>query len=92
MQIFDSHAHYLDTAFDQDRDALLGQLFATDVCGIIEAATTAETSKQAVQLAHQYTKLFAAVGIHPEEAATVTDEHIAIIEQFNRRRGAPGKG
>lgn len=79
MYIFDSHAHYLDHAFDEDRDELLSQLFRQDVCGIIEAATTAETSKEAVALAHRYPALFAAVGIHPEEAASATDADIAAI-------------
>ncbi len=79
MCIFDSHAHYLDRAFDEDREELLTRLFQHDVCGIIEAATTATTSQEAVALAHRFPALFAAVGIHPEEAATATDGDIATI-------------
>ncbi len=82
MRIFDSHAHYLDNAFDEDRDALLTQLFATDVCGIIEAATTAESSKKAIALAHRYCGMYAAIGIHPEEAATAVPEDLEIIRQL----------
>ncbi len=72
MGIFDSHAHYLDSAFDEDRDTLLTRLFSTDVCGIIEAATTATSSEQAVKLANRFDKLYATVGIHPEEAANAS--------------------
>lgn len=82
MRIFDSHAHYLDRAFDEDRDELLARLFATDVCGIIEQATTAESAKQAVALAHRYPTLYAAVGIHPEEAATATDADLDTIRRL----------
>ncbi len=82
MRILDSHAHYLDTAFDEDRDALLTQLFSTSVCGIIEAATTAETSEKAVALAQRYDKLYATVGIHPEEAATASDGDIDTLRRL----------
>ena len=82
MCIFDSHAHYLDRAFDDDREALLQHLFSTDVCGIIEAATTAKSSEQAIKLAHQFDKLYATVGIHPEEAANAVDTDLAIIRQL----------
>ena len=84
MRIFDSHAHYLSSAFDDDRDDVLDRLFAADVCGIIEAATTAETAKQAVTLAEQYHGLYAAVGIHPEEAASVTEADLAAIRRLAR--------
>ncbi len=79
MQIFDSHAHYLADAFNEDREELLTRLLQTDVCGIIEAATTAESSKQALMLAHRFPTLYAAVGIHPEEAAQVTEEDFSVI-------------
>lgn len=72
MPIFDSHAHYLDTAFDGDRETLLTSLFENGVCGIIEAATSAASAEQAVALAHRFPCLFAAVGIHPEDAGNAT--------------------
>ncbi len=82
MVIFDSHAHYLDDRFDNDRDTLLTQLFNTSVCGIIENGTSAETSRQALELAHRYPHLWAAVGIHPGEAADAKPEDLAILEQL----------
>ncbi len=82
MSIFDSHAHYLDGAFDNDRDELLQRLFSTDVCGIIEAGTTASSSEQAVKLANRFEKLYATVGIHPEEAASAIDSDINVIRKL----------
>lgn len=83
MRIFDSHAHYLDAAFDDDRDTLLQKLFDTDVCGIIESATCAQSAKQAVALAHRYPHLFASVGVHPEAAAQATDADFDILQQLS---------
>ncbi len=82
MTIFDSHAHYLSSHFDDDRDAVLTAQFDGEVVGIIEQGTTADTSREAVALAHRYPAVWAAVGIHPEEAAAVTDADIAAIEQL----------
>lgn len=82
MPIFDSHAHYLDERFNDDRHSLLTTLFDQGVCGIVENGTNADTSRQAVQLAHRYSGLWAAVGIHPEDAATATDRDLAVVERL----------
>ena len=64
--IFDTHAHYDDAAFDEDRDALLSKLLDGEVCGIVNQGTTVDTSRFSVTLAHRYDKMYAAVGLHPE--------------------------
>lgn len=82
MPIFDSHAHYLDARFDEDRNTLLTALLGGEVCGIIENGTTAASSRRAVELAHRHPRLWAAVGIHPQEAACVTADDLTVIEQL----------
>lgn len=79
MNIFDSHAHYLSEAFDEDRHELLSKLFNGSICGVIEAGTTAASSAKAVELAGQYPALWAAVGIHPEEAATANEQDVQAL-------------
>ncbi len=74
--IFDSHAHYLSSAFDGDRDEVLTALFGGKVSGIIESGTTVLDSREALVLADTYPSIWAAVGIHPQEAATFTDRDI----------------
>lgn len=82
MDIFDSHAHYLSDAFDGDRDDVLASLFQNGVCGIVEAATDADSSKQAIALAERYANLYAAVGYHPECAAAADEDGFAVIERL----------
>lgn len=79
MKIFDSHAHYLSDAFDEDRQKLLDHLFSHAVCGIVEAGTSPASSEAAVALSHHYPMLWAAVGIHPEEAADTTEADIELL-------------
>lgn len=80
--IFDSHAHYDDARFDEDRDALLSSLPGKGVCGIIDIGCDLESSRKAVALAEKYPYVWAAVGYHPEQAALRTDEGVAELRQF----------
>ena len=80
--IFDTHAHYDDEAFDEDRDDILEILFAKDVCGIVNQGTTVETSMFSLELAHRYDKMYAAVGIHPECANENSIEELEIIRSL----------
>lgn len=64
--IFDSHAHYDDKAFDNDRDDLLKSLPNKGIYEVINAGTNIQTSRESVRLANKYSYIYAAVGIHPE--------------------------
>lgn len=71
--IFDSHAHYDAEQFDEDRDELLGRLPSLGVAGVVNAASSLASARASIALAERYPYLYAAVGIHPEEAGTLTD-------------------
>lgn len=70
MEIFDSHAHYDDDAFDPDRDELLGSFPSHGIVGVCNMGTTLQASRTAADLAARYPFIYAAAGIHPEEAET----------------------
>ena len=46
--IFDTHAHYDDDAFDEDRDTLLGEIFSSGICCITDVGASVKSSKSAV--------------------------------------------
>ena len=77
--IFDSHAHYNDERFDADREALLASLPSQGVCGVVNAGTNVESSRQSAALAREQEIFYAAAGYHPEQAAEYTDEGMAEI-------------
>lgn len=68
MRIFDSHAHYDDEAFENDREALLASLPDDGVCAVVNAGCSVESSKKAIELAEKFPFVYAAVGCHPENA------------------------
>lgn len=65
--IFESHAHYEDPAFDEDREELLAKIHSGLIETIVDVGSTMESSRQCVQLADTHDYIYAAVGIHPEE-------------------------
>lgn len=67
--VFDSHAHYDDTAFDPDRTKLLDALPAHGICGVINCGSDLASSEASLDLAEKYDYIYAAVGVHPHEAA-----------------------
>lgn len=69
--IFDTHAHYTDEAFDADRGELLAALPEKGVCHVVNCGDNIASSRQAIALAEQYSYFSAAAGIHPEEAKDV---------------------
>ena len=67
QNIFDTHAHYDDEAFDADRDALLSSLPRQGVVGVIDCGCNLRSCQSALALADRYDFLYAACGIHPED-------------------------
>lgn len=80
--IFDSHAHYTDSAFDDDRHPLLAFLPKAGVCGIINCGTDIKDSKESVLLSHKYDFMYAAVGIHPHEASKTKNCYFAQLSEL----------
>lgn len=70
--IFDSHAHYDDRAFDEDRGALLTALPQKGVCGIISCGCDIASIETNLRLAEEYDFLYFAAGFHPENLAGVS--------------------
>lgn len=80
--IFDSHAHYTDKAFNEDREIMLGSLKESGVCGIINCGADIESSVSSIELANKYDYIYAACGIHPEEADRVPESYIDILRDL----------
>lgn len=66
--IFDSHAHYNDRRFDDDRASVLQNLPLQGVTTVLNCGTTISSSEDCLQLTEEYNFLFAACGVHPHEA------------------------
>jgi TatD DNase family protein len=72
MYLVDSHAHLDFPQFDADREAVIGRAREAGVVAILNVGTDLASSRAAVALAEEYEFIYAAVGVHPHDAKTVT--------------------
>jgi len=72
--IFDTHAHYDDEAFDEDRDELLEKLPEAGIGRVVNIAASPASIEECLSLAHRYEHVYCALGIHPEHCAEMTEE------------------
>ena len=79
---FDSHAHLDDSRFDADRDQILAQLAQHGVGWVMNIGCDVSSSLRSIALAHQYPFVYAAVGSHPDDAAQVSDQTLALYRQL----------
>ena len=70
--IFDTHAHYADHAFDEDRTEVLASLPEKGVKYVMLAASNLEDTSENAALASEYGYIYAAAGVHPEFARTLS--------------------
>lgn len=68
MKLFDSHLHLTDTAFAEDRDAVLERARAAGVAGLVTVASNIDDARAAGQLARELPGVRATAGVHPHEA------------------------
>lgn len=85
--IFETHAHYEDERFSKDREKLLQQFPEAGIDYVVNVGSSMETSRQCMELAQQYDFIYAAVGVHPDHVAALTD---ADMEQLARWCHVPG--
>ncbi len=78
----DTHAHLQDPRFAADRDEVLRRARAAGVSQVINVGYDIPSSRLAIELADKHQDLWAAVGIHPHDAAEADDEAIAQLRQM----------
>ncbi|MCF0142513.1 MAG: TatD family hydrolase, partial [Parasporobacterium sp.] len=82
--IFDSHAHYDDKVFDEDRDELFKSFPEKGVGFVLNASARADEVPGVLKLAEKYDFVYASVGVHPSEVYELWedgDELSAVAEE-----------
>lgn len=81
---FDSHAHYDDEAFDEDRYELLDSFPENNIDYIVNASSNMNSSELSVELSNKYRYIYATIGVHPNEVQNLTENDIDILENMYR--------
>ena len=83
--IFDTHAHYDDEAYEEDREDIL-KLIRQDGVGLVtDVGATIASTKKAVALSEQYDFIYAAVGVHPEGVEELIDQDMDWLCELAKR-------
>lgn len=80
--IFDTHSHYNDSAFDSDRDELLSSLFDGALCVAVNQGTDIPSSEWGIEYSRKYKGMYAAVGLHPECLSENSFDDLEIIKKL----------
>lgn len=79
--IFETHAHYDDKAFDDDRDALLSSMQENGIGAIVNVGASLTSTAASIRLAEKYPFVYAAAGVHPNETAELNEETFAWLRE-----------
>ena len=90
--IFDTHAHYDDHQFDDDRYSLIESMTGNGIGAVVNNAADLESVRSSLELAHKYDFIYAAVGVHPENVNELDDEKIEWLREMSRDEKAVAIG
>ena len=82
--IFDSHAHYDDDDFNEDREEVIEEIKKSGVVGVLNCGSSLEAARSSLELAKKYDFFYAAVGVHPEYADTVDEKVIHELREMTK--------
>ena len=81
MTIFETHAHYDDERFAEDRASLLASMEEHNIAPLINVGATMESAKEGYALAHEYPFVYAAIGVHPSDIDTLSEEGLTWMRE-----------
>lgn len=83
--IFETHAHYDDKAFDEDRDLLLSGLKEQGIGRVVNIGSSPRSCAQTIELMEKYPFIYGALGIHPSDTGELKEEDMDWLAQQCRR-------
>lgn len=84
VSLVDTHCHLVSADFDPDREQVIERAHSAGVEQMIVPGVDLESSRKAVEFAASHPGIFAAVGIHPHNARTFTDEGLSALKELCR--------
>ncbi|MBR6316671.1 MAG: TatD family hydrolase [Lachnospiraceae bacterium] len=79
--IIDTHAHYDDEAFNEDRESLLSSMQEAGIGRIINVGASMRGCRDSWALSEKYDFIYAALGVHPDDIVNLTEEDMDWIAE-----------
>ena len=90
--IFETHAHYNSSQYDEDRQELLASMQENGVGTIVNVSAEKDSLAKVDELMHSYPFIYGAFGLHPDEVGDMTDELLEEIRRLSRQDKAVAIG
>ena len=84
--IFETHAHYDDDRFKDDRDETIKRVHEKGVAPIINVGASIGSTMTTIELAKKYDFIYAAVGVHPSDVADFHGVLCCITRVYDNRQ------
>ena len=84
VEFFDSHAHYDDEKFNEDRDEIIEKIYNADITKFISAGYSLESSKKGMELAEKYDYIYTTSGISPNDVKESIEETQKDIDELKK--------
>ena len=81
MEFFDTHSHYNDEAFDEDKDEIIKNTYDSNITKFTCIGYDLESSKKAIEIAEKYDYIYATVAISP---IGVTKKNVDELEEIKK--------
>lgn len=85
MKFFDTHAHYDDKAFDEDREELLSRLPKEGIVRVVNAGSGLASCRRTAELTEKYEFIYGAMGVHPKETGELNEESMECLKEMCRQ-------
>ena len=80
--IFDTHAHYDDEAFNEDREAVIKSLAGVET--VVNIGASMASSETTLELTRNYPFIYGTAGVHPSETAELDEEKFQRLKEIVR--------
>ena len=79
--IFDTHAHYDDDAFNEDREQLLADLPEQEIARVVDVGASLTSCRKVLDLMDAYDYIYGAIGVHPSETVELDEESYSWLKE-----------
>lgn len=80
--IFDTHAHYDDKAFDEDRESLLISLKDHGIGRVVNIGSSLDSCQKTIELMDQFPFIYGALGVHPSETGGLDEDSFQWLDSI----------
>ena len=82
MEFFDSHSHYNDEKFDEDREKIIKETYEDGITKFVCAGYDIESSKKSIEICNKYPFIYSICGVSPNDVPESLEEVESYVKQI----------